>query len=178
MSAKNTFEIPLLEDQRLAALDRYRILDSAREQVFDDLALLACTICGTPIALIAFLDADRQWFKARIGLEEIETPRSVAFCSHAILGHALMIIPDAHQDVRFRENPLVTASPYIRFYAGMPLRNLEDLALGTLCVIDRVPRVLSETQQNALKSLSRLVIDQLESRRRELESGRGPETGS
>ncbi len=169
MSAKNTFEVPLLEAERLAALQRCRVLDTPPEPVFDDLVFLAATICGTPIALITFVDANRQWFKARLGLEVSETPRGVAFCTHAILGHDLMIVTDASRDARFRDNPLVTGVPHIRFYAGVPLRNPEDLALGTLCVVDRVPRLLSEAQTRSLRSLGRLVVGQLEARRRELE---------
>lgn len=175
MSAKNTFEIPFLEEERLAALRRYRILDTPPEPVFNELVFLARTICGTPIALITLVDADRQWFKARLGLDAAETPRSVAFCTHAILGHDLMVIPDAQQDARFRNNPLVTSPPFIRFYAGAPLRTPDDLALGTLCVIDRVPRVLSREQKHALQSLAEIIVAQLEARRRELESNRGPE---
>lgn len=170
MSAKNTFEIPFLEAERLAALRRYRVLDTPPEQVFNELVFLARTICGTPIALITLVDADRQWFKARLGLDAVETPRSVAFCTHAILGHDLMVVPDAQRDARFRNNPLVTSPPFIRFYAGAPLRTPDDLALGTLCVIDRVPRVLSGEQKHALKSLGEIVVEQLEARRRELES--------
>ena len=174
MSAKNTYEVPLLEDERLAALRQYQVLDTASEPVFDDLAFLACTICATPIALITFVDADRQWFKARIGLNATETPRGIAFCTHAILAHELMVITDTHQDARFRDNPLVSGPPHIRFYAGAPLRTQEELALGTLCVIDRVPSVLSREQQRALQSLSRLVVAQLETRRRELEANLDP----
>ena len=178
MSAKNTFEVPFLEEERLAALHRYRVLDTAPEPNFDELAFLAGAICGTPIALITLVDAERQWFKARIGLDAVETPRGVAFCTHAILGHDVMVIPDARQDVRFHDNLLVTGPPHIRFYAGAPLRTLEDLALGTICVIDRVPRVLSREQVHSLKSLSHLVVAQLETRRRELESGHDPEKKS
>ena len=170
MSAKNTYEVPLLEDERLAALHRYQVLDTAPEQVFDELVFLAGVICATPVALITFVDADRQWFKARLGLNATETPRAMAFCTHAILAHELMIITDTHQDTRFRDNPLVSGPPHIRFYAGAPLRNHEELALGTLCVIDRVPRVLSREQQRALEILGRMVVAQLEARRRELEA--------
>ena len=173
MSARNTFEVPLLEEERLAALRRYGVLDTPPEQVFDELAFIAGTICGTPIALITLVDEDRQWFKARIGLDAVETPRGTAFCTHAILGHDVMVVPDARQDARFWDNPLVTGAPFIRFYAGAPLRTPEDLALGTLCVIDRVPRILTNEQRHALQSLSHLIVGQLEVRRRELESGRG-----
>ena len=175
MSAKHTFEVPYLEAERLAALQRYQVLDTPAEPVFDDLVFLACTICGTPVALLTFVDAERQWFKARIGLDAFETPRGIAFCTHAILGHELMVVTDACHDTRFRDNPLVTGAPHIRFYAGAPLRTAEDdLALGTLCVIDRVPRVLSDAQRHALKALSRLVVEQLETRRRKLDAQHGP----
>jgi GAF domain-containing protein len=170
MSAKNTYEVPLLEDERLAALQRYQVLDTPPEQAFDELAFLAGTICGTPVALITFVDADRQWFKARIGISTSETPRDVAFCARTILGRDLMVITDTHQDCRFRDNPLVTGAPYIRFYAGAPLRTAEEMALGSLCVIDYVPRVLSPEQRLALKSLSRLVVMQLEARRQAFDS--------
>lgn len=168
MSAKNTYEIPLLEDERLAELHRYQVLDTPPEQAFDDLAFLAGTICGTPVALITFVDADRQWFKARIGLNTSETSRDAAFCARTILGRELMVVTDTHRDARFRDNPLVTGTPYIRFYAGAPLRTADELALGSLCVIDYVPRVLSEEQRLALKSLGRLVVLQLEARRQAL----------
>lgn len=170
MSAKNSYEVPLLEDERLAALHRYRVLDTAPEPAFDELVFLAGVVCATPVALITFVDADRQWFKARLGLNATETPRAIAFCTHAILAHELMIITDTHQDARFRDNPLVSGPPHIRFYAGAPLRNHEELALGTLCVIDRVPRVLSREQRRALEALSRIVVAQLETRRREIET--------
>ncbi len=170
MSAKNTYEIPLLEDERLAELQRYQVLDTPPEQVFDELAFLAGAICGTPVALITFVDAQRQWFKARIGLSTTETPRDVAFCAHTILGRELMVITDTHQDARFRHNPLVTGAPHIRFYAGAPLRTAEEMALGSLCVIDYVPRVLSQGQRLALKSLGRLVVMQLEVRRQSLDA--------
>ena len=169
MSAKNTYEVPLLEDERLAALQRYQVLDTAPERSFDELAFLAGTICATPVALITFVDSDRQWFKARIGLSTSETPRDVAFCTRTILGRDLMVITDTHRDARFRDTPLVTGAPYIRFYAGAPLRNAEEMALGSLCVIDYVPRVLSQEQRLALKSLSHLVVLQLEARRQALE---------
>jgi GAF domain-containing protein len=178
MSAKNTYEVPLLEDERLAALQRYQVLDTPPEQAFDELAFLAGTVCGTPVALITFVDADRQWFKARIGLSTSETPRDVAFCARTILGRDLMVITDTHRDARFRDNPLVTGTPYIRFYAGAPLRTAEDMALGSLCVIDYVPRVLSQEQRLALKSLGRLVVMQLETRRQALNSREPRGTGT
>ena len=158
---------PLLPDEpeRLAALERYEILDTPAEQAFDDLTLLASHVCETPIALVSLVDTDRQWFKSRVGLEIAETPRDVAFCAHAIAETGTMVIPDALADERFAGHPLVVGDPQIRFYAGAPLRVSDGHALGTLCVIDRVPHQLSDAQQRALEALSRQVAAQLELRR-------------
>jgi anti-sigma regulatory factor (Ser/Thr protein kinase) len=152
------------EGARLAALRRYRILDTDPERAFDDLALLASRVCGTPIALITLVDADRQWFKSRVGLSTTETSRSVSFCSHAIEQRELFVVPDAHQDQTFRNNPSVTGDPHIRFYAGAPLITPDGHALGTLCVIDRVPRTLTPDQVEALQVLKRQAEMQLELR--------------
>src|SRR5271154_451461 len=127
---------PENERERLDALARYRVLDTPPEQAFDDLALLASQICGTPIALVSLVDADRQWFKARVNFAEAETAREIAFCAHAILGRDLFVVPDAAADRRFAANPMVTGEPGIRFYAGAPLLTEEGHALGTLCVMD------------------------------------------
>jgi anti-sigma regulatory factor (Ser/Thr protein kinase) len=153
------------EAVRLAALRRYRILDTEPEKAFDDLVMLASQICGTPIALISLVDADRQWFKARIGVTVTETARSISFCSHAIEQPTLFVVRDATSDERFRENPLVTAEPCIRFYAGSPLVTDDGEALGTLCVLDRVPRTLTADQEMALEALKRQVLAQMELRR-------------
>jgi anti-sigma regulatory factor (Ser/Thr protein kinase) len=157
------------EPERLAALHRYRILDTAPERAFDDLTMLASHVCGTPMALITMVDADRQWFKSRIGITPSETSRTISFCTHAIKQRDLFIIPDARADERLRDNPLVTGDPHIRFYAGAPLVTPDGFALGTLCVVDRVTRTLTPDQIEALDALRRQVQSQLELRLRVFE---------
>jgi GAF domain-containing protein len=156
---------PVNEEGRIAALEKYAILDTDPEQSFDDLTLLASFVCETPIALISLVDEDRQWFKSRVGIDASETSRDIAFCSTAILQSDVLVVPDALLDERFRDNPLVASDPHIRFYAGAPLINEDGYALGTLCVVDRTPRQLAPEQREALKALSRLVLAQLEFRR-------------
>lgn len=153
------------EPARIAALQRYAILDTEPEQVFDDLVLLASFICNTPIAMISLVDEDRQWFKSKVGISVPETPREIAFCATAIRQPDVFVVPDTLNDERFRNNPLVTSEPKIRFYAGAPLINEEGYALGTICAIDRTPRQLDSGQQAALKALSRQVLAQMEFRR-------------
>jgi hypothetical protein len=162
------FKIPIPKDepQRLADLQRYQILDTLPEDEFDDLTALASQICHTPIALISLVDSGRQWFKSNVGLSFSETSRDIAFCAHAIMQHDLFIVPDASKDKRFTSNPLVTSDPKIRFYAGAPLVSPDDHALGTLCVLDRVPRELTSGQKTALRTLSRAIMTQLDLRRR------------
>ncbi len=156
----------LEEIQRLQALADYDILDTPPEPIFDELARLAASVCDTPIALVSLIDGTRQWFKAKVGIEVAETPREFAFCSHAIQGSHPMIVEDARNDPRFASNPLVTSQPNIRFYAGVPLITPGGQALGTLCVIDRIPRELTRERIEALKLLSRHVMAQLELRKR------------
>lgn len=157
--------LPDNEAARLQALDKYEILDTLAESAFDDLTRLAAYICGVPIALVSLIDRDRQWFKSRVGLEISQTPRDIAFCAHAILQSEPLIISDTLQDERFANNPLVIGEPHVRFYAGAPLVDADGCALGTLCILDKVPRDFSVEQQQALAILSRQVMTQLNLRR-------------
>ena len=157
--------VPKNEKKRLNVLWQYDVLDTVPEEVFDDLTDLAAHICETPIALISLVDEDRQWFKSRVGITLSETSRDVSFCAHAITSDGLMVVPDATKDERFKKNPLVTGGQKIRFYAGAPLVTPDGHALGTLCVLDKVPRTLRPEQQQALGLLAHHVITQLELRR-------------
>lgn len=154
------------EPRRLSALRRYAILNSIAELAYDDLTSLAAYIAKTPIALISFVDRDRQWFKSRHGLGVSETPRNQSFCAHAILEpENIFTVPDALADPRFCDNALVTGDPNIRFYCGAKLMTPDNQSLGTLCVIDRVPRRLDEGQVHALELLSHQVMMLLEMRK-------------
>jgi GAF domain-containing protein len=158
--------LPPDEPGRLKALRDFKVLDTLPEQTYDDLVFLAAHVCGTPIALISLIDEDRQWFKARVGLEVPQTHRDLAFCAHAIREpDRVLQVADAALDPRFATNPLVTGGPKIRFYAGIPLKTAEGHAIGTLCAIDRKPRELDEDQLRALRALSREVMTHLELRR-------------
>jgi len=155
---------PSPEAARVAALDRYAILDTEPEQTFDDIVVLASFVCKTPIAMLSLVDDRRQWFKSKVGVQIRETPREMSFCAHAIQQEDLFIVPDTLKDPRFKENPMVVGEPHIRFYTGAPIINEEGFALGTLCVIDRQPRELDSEQKEALWALSRLALGQMELR--------------
>ena len=154
------------EAERLRALADYQILDSAPEQAFDDLTTLATLICGVEMSLITLIDAKRQWFKSRVGIDFTETPREHSFCAHALHNPGnLTIVPDATRDPRFARNPYVTGAQGVRFYAGAPLLSNQGYPLGTLCVIDRKPRELAAEQLHALRILGRQASQLLELRR-------------
>jgi DNA-binding response OmpR family regulator len=157
--------LPINEVSRLERLRSLRVLDTAPDPILDEIVAAASAMAGVPIALVSLVDAERQWFKSRLGLAATETPRNVAFCAHAIHGSEIFEINDALTDQRFAENPLVMSDPKIRFYAGAPLLTGDGLAMGTLCVIDRVPRVLSDSQRECLVRLGRAVTLLLASRR-------------
>ncbi|QPH40583.1 GAF domain-containing protein [Pedobacter endophyticus] len=158
------------EAARLRALQSYHILDTIEEREFDDLAAVASAICQVPIVLISLVDENRQWFKSHRGLEASETPIEQSFCAHAIAsGTDMMIVEDAHQDDRFKDNPLVTGSPNITFYAGIPLISKDGFSLGTLCIIDPNRKVLSKEQRYALKVIAKQVMDKLELRKQLVE---------
>jgi PAS domain S-box-containing protein len=157
--------VPENEPQRLAALARYEILDTYPELQYDEIVKIAAFICGTPIALISFVDDRRQWFKARVGLDATQTPKSISFCGHVVEQGSMLVIADPLLDERFADNPLVIGDPRIRFYAGAPLLTVDGFTLGSLCVIDHQPRQLSSEQLDMLGALSRVVIRQLDTAR-------------
>jgi signal transduction histidine kinase len=159
-------KIPLNEKERLIELDSYSILDTLPECDYDNLTAIAAEICGTPISLISLIDDKRQWFKSHHGVDATETPKEFAFCGHAInTPEDVFIVQDARTDERFHDNPLVTGDPHIIFYAGVPLVSQVGLPLGTLCVIDHKPNLLSQGQIRSLSALSNQVMNLLELRK-------------
>ncbi len=163
--------IPDKETARVASLRALHILDTPAEPRFDRIVQLAARILQTPIALVSLVDESRQWFKARVGLDATETPREDAFCSHAILRSEVMVVADTHEDERFKDNPLVTGPPYIRFYAGAPLR-VDAHTLGTLCVIDKAPRRLTDDERASLALLAEMATEELHIRRLAVDASR------
>jgi signal transduction histidine kinase len=163
-------QLPQSEELRLRTLRSYNILDSLKEEEYEEVTYLAGMICGCPISLISFIDKERQWFKSHRGIDDSETPLDISFCVHA-LGSAEkgLIVEDARLDPRFNENPMVTGEAGIVFYAGFPLISETGVALGSLCVVDHKPQVLSAEQLTALKMLSRQVMQLLESRKKTYE---------
>ena len=153
--------VPLDETQRLRALRSLNILDTYEEPCFDRITRLAAYMFNVPIALVSLVDQNRQWFKSRQGLEVCESGRDISFCGHAILHELALIVPDARQDQRFHDNPLVTGPPYIRFYAGNPVHAADGSRIGTLCIIDRVSRRFSEADVVALSDLAGMVDREL-----------------
>lgn len=160
--------IPGDESRRMQVLREYDVLDTAPEAVYDDIVQVCAGVCDTPIALITLIDGTRNWFKASVGTAEelTESPRDISFCGHAIVGTHVFEVTDATVDERFADNPLVESPPHIRFYAGAPLITPDGYKLGTICAIDVRPRRLSESQRETLIALSRLVMRQLDRRRR------------
>ena len=156
--------LPDDETERLAKLRRYRILDTPPEAAFDRITRIVAKTIGVEIALVSLVDEARQWFKSRYGVDAEETPRDWAFCAHAILGDETFVVEDASKDARFKDNPLVTDAPSIRFYAGAPLTTHDGFKLGTLCAIDSKPQSLSDDHQQLLEDLAHLVIDEMELR--------------
>ena len=165
MAPYPAYPVPADEDQRLRDLERYGIFEADSDEHFDRILDLTAAIFQTPIVALSLVEADRQWFLAKRGLEVRETPREMAFCAHAIVHDEVMVVPDARADERFRSNPLVFADPHIRFYAGAPLQTTEGHNLGTLCVIDREPRDLGPEQRELLHRLAQLAMRELELRR-------------
>jgi GAF domain-containing protein len=153
------------ERERLATLNSYGVLDTPNEPEFDAIVTEAKKALATPIALISLIDHHRQWFKARVGLDVAETPRCISFCTHAIDRASVMVVPDAKQDERFVDNPLVTGPPYIRFYAGAPLKAENGRRIGTLCVIDIVPRTgLTSWREKKLVELADRAVEAMQRR--------------
>ncbi|TGL76477.1 GAF domain-containing hybrid sensor histidine kinase/response regulator [Leptospira yasudae] len=162
ISEEQSLPFPLNETERLKALDSYQVVDTAPEEKFDSLTQIAAYICDVPTALISLIDVNRVWFKAKVGMADSETPRNISFCQYAIFQDNIFEIEDAKQDARFKNNPLVLGPPFIRFYAGTPLKTPDGFNIGTLCVIDQHPKRLDEKQKIILKVLSNQVIANFE----------------
>jgi excisionase family DNA binding protein len=158
------FPAPSDEGARLAAVQASGLLDTPSEAVFDRLTWLATQVTDCPIALLTLLTSERAWFKSRVGIDEPSTPRSWAFCSHAILQDGTFTVGDTAQDARFADNPLVTGEPHVRFYGGVPVRDAAGHALGTLCVLDREPRRLRDRELKALEELANIAAEELRRR--------------
>lgn len=152
---------PLDEKERIELLHALELLDSAPEPAFDEVTRLTVQLLRVPIALVSLIDSDRQWFKSKVGVAAVETPRTLAFCAHAIHGYVPFIVPDATLDQRFADNPLVTGNLKIRAYVGIPLRSANGLALGTLCAIDLAPRAFSNDEILVLVDLADIVQREL-----------------
>ncbi|GAA4313717.1 hypothetical protein GCM10023183_33570 [Nibribacter koreensis] len=165
---KRNITAPPQEQQRLQALDRYDLLDTSSEEELDQLTELAALVCGTPIAVISLVASDRQWFKSKVGLTLTETPIASSFCQHVVQAPRLLEVADASKDVRFADNPLVVGGANLRFYAGAPLITPQGHVLGTLCVIDIVPRILTHDQRMGLEVLARQVMKHFELRRNKI----------
>ena len=166
-------QIPLNEAKRLKNLETYSILDTLPDADCDAITKIAAGICNTPISLVSIIDKNRQWFKSNHGLKAKETPRDFSFCAHSILNpNKLFIINDATKDKRFFDNPLTIDDPNVIFYAGAPLNSSEGFPLGTLCVIDNKPNVLSKNQKESLKLLAKQVVNLFELRKKKIENYR------
>lgn len=157
--------VPLNETERLKRLHYYDILDSLPENAFDDLTELAANILDVPIVLVSLIDKDRQWFKSKYGLDADQTPRDISFCQFAIMGNEIFEVEDAAKDERFKDNPLVTGDPKIRFYAGSVLEDDDGINIGTLCAIDRKPRELNEEEKESLDAIGRTVMRMIKLRK-------------
>ncbi len=156
-----TPSMPPNEQERLAALYELLLIDTPPERRFDTIVEFAASEFDVPICLVTLLDHERQWFKARVGLEVCSTPRDISFCGHAILQEEVMVVPDAEADERFIDNPLVISEPHIRFYAGAPLALAPGVSVGTLCIIDTKPRTLDAVELSILSSLRDLLVLEL-----------------
>ncbi len=156
----------LEEAMRLDALERQQITDTPRDEAFDRVVRLACAALSVPMGAISFIESERQWIKAEQGLGVHETPRDISFCTHALTGDDVMVVEDASRDPRFASNPFVMSRDGIRFYAGAPLTTKEGYKLGTLCVVDRIPRKLHKRERDLLKDMAAIVVSEMELRRR------------